>query len=477
MSKPVKVKNQKERIQRAMPTKKEDKEILEQVGHSISIAEAMNECLWLGDKNHKTIYVNPVYEKTSGYSLKECIGKPADFCFDEESKKTITQHHKLRDKGIASQYEATMVSKTGKKTPLLISGAPTKKGGTIGIFINLTKVKKLSRHEKLSEQIIRNTSEAIVALNKKSRITMWSNGAKKIFGYNEKEVLNKKLSNLVIPKQEKERNKSLIDQVEEKNYIKYVEGKRITKTGKIIDVIISVTKVTDEKYNFIGYLVIYRDVTDQKKINTELQKRFEAIQDAYKELGLQKRQNDYLYEIIERSASEDTLENLTKLIVSASCMLTKCDGAVLRLHDKENNRLKLYSSVGVSDKWLTKNSIFFENSLAKETCENKRPLIIQNLTHSEKHQGTKLAAAHGFTTLILIPLIVNDKILGSLSLYATDPGKFRLIETDFLERFGKQCSIAIFAKAFWLFHPKRKHKKIKNTLIQQNKKAGINISK
>ncbi|MFH1284684.1 MAG: PAS domain S-box protein [Candidatus Peregrinibacteria bacterium] len=436
--------------------------------YSINILKTMNECFWMGDKNHKTIYVNPIFEKISEYSLKECIGRDCVSFFDEEGKKTINNQHRLRKSGRSSQYEATMISKNGKKIPLLISGSPTKSGGTMGIFTNLTRLKNLARQERLSEHIIKNSTEAIVVLNKKSRITMWSIGAAKMFGYKEPEILNKKLANLVIPEDEQIQNKNLIDQVEKRKFIKNVETKRITKSGKIIDVIISVTRVTDEKDEFIGYLVIYRDITDKKKTSTELQKRFETIQDAYKELGLQRRQNDYIYELIDSAASDNSLENLTKLIVSAACMLTKCDGSVLRFYNSETDRLKLQACIGVDTKWLSKDSILFGNSVAQEACGNKRPIIIQDISRSDKHQSIKLAEAHGFKTLIVIPLIVGSKILGSLSLYATDPSKFRLIETDFLEKFGKQCSLAIFAKANNLFEPHRNHKKIK-----QKSKTGI----
>jgi PAS domain S-box-containing protein len=419
--------------------------ILEKLVHTTNIATNMNECLWVGDRRHKTIYVNPVFEKLSGYPLSEAIGKDCTFFFDNEGKKMIETHHKIRHIGRASQYEANLVTKNGKKIPLLISGAPTDEGGTIGIFTNLTKLKKLSRQEKIAEQIVRNSQEAIVVLDKKRHIKLWNSGATKIFGFSEKEVLNKEIS-IIIPPSQEYANLSFLEEVEKKNYIKNCETKRITKTGKLVDVTFSVTKVTDEKKNFIGYLVIYADITEQKKSNTELQKRFEAIQDAYKELGLQKRKNDYIAEITNVATSDESLGVLENLIVSAACMLTKCDGAILRRHNSEKGILKFCSSIGVSQKWLAKNQIKFKNSLAEEAFEKKRPIILQNVAASTKHQGIKLLKEHGFKTLILIPLFINKTFLGTISLYATSPAKFRLIEREFLERFGKQCSLALYSK-------------------------------
>ena len=151
-------------------------------------------------------------------------------------------------------------------------------------------------------------------------------------------------------------------------------------------------------------------------------------------------------EIIEITTSKEGIEKVGKLIVSATCMLTKCDGAILRLLSQNNKTLRLLSCLGVSHKWLDKSKIAIENSLAEDAFKTQRPIIIQDIDSSTKHQGIKLVKAHKFKALILIPLMMADKPIGTLSMYATDPGKFRLIETEFLENFGKQCSLALYIK-------------------------------
>ncbi|MEK7673181.1 MAG: PAS domain S-box protein [Patescibacteria group bacterium] len=420
--------------------KKLDKIIKNQI-----LVETMNECFWVGDASHKTIYVNPVFEKTSGYSLDEAIGKTCNFFFDKESKKTLEEHHKLRTQGKSSQYEVTMVSKSGKRIPLLGSGAPLADGGTIGIFTNLSKLKKLADKERITQEILRASADAIVILDKKRIVKLWSNGATRLYGYKEEEILNKTID-ILIPEQEAETNKKLIEEVETKGYIKNIEARRITKQKNLIDVSVSVSKVIDSHQKLIGYLIIYRDVTLQKRSKDELQKRFETIQDAYKELGLQRRQLDYLYEIIDNTISVQKFDQLCKLIVSALYLLTKCDGTVMRLYDEKRNILKLQCCFGVNPKWLDKNQIKFENSIAEEAFKKRRPLIIDDIDIYAKHQGQKLLKSHSFKTLILLPLFIQNKFLGSISLYSNAPEKFRLIETDFLEKISKQTALAIFAK-------------------------------
>ncbi|MBL4694924.1 PAS domain S-box protein, partial [Candidatus Gracilibacteria bacterium] len=261
----------------------------------------------------------------------------------------------------------------------------------------------------------------------------------------EKDVLGKNI-NFLIPHDLRESNKILIHELEDKKYIRNYETQRLDRSGNRIDLYLSITKVIDGNNDFIGFLLIYQDISEQKRINTELQKRFEAIQDAYKELGLQKRQNDYLFEIAEMATSQNPIESLEKLIVSAICMLTKCDGVVLRRYDGKRKTLKLKSCLGVSQKWWDKNQIKYKNSLAEEAMKRKRAIILDNISSNPKHSGQKLLKSHKFTTMIQLPLFIQNKLLGSLSLYVTNPAKLRFIETDFLDKFSKQCSLAIKAK-------------------------------
>ncbi len=434
-----------DRIAQQLRQRNINEEIIDKVSHSIRIAEAMNEPLWLGDRHHRTIYVNPVYERLSGYTLEECIGKPSDFCFSEESKRTIADHHRLRDKGIPSQYEATMVAKDGTEVPILVSGAPTSEGGTIGIFLNLTNLKHLAQRDKIGQQIIKNATDAIVVLDEERKIQLWSTGAAKMFGYKEEKVLSQSID-IIVPETEREHNIDFREQVELKHKVNNAEARRLTKNGEIIDVCISATKILDESSNFIGYLVIYSDITQQKRASTELQKRFETIQDAYKELGVQKRQLDYMAEIVDAATSETSLRSLQQLIVSALCLLTKSDAVILRTLEPSGT-LKLQAGFGVDQKWWDKNQIKLENSLAEEAFKHGRPLIIDEINANPRHQSLKLLKNHRFKTLILIPLIFNKELLGTISLYSKDSSKFRLIETDFLEKMGRQCTLALYAKS------------------------------
>ena len=116
------------------------------------IIEHMNEAVWMGDQNEQTIYVNPQFCKITGYSLVEVIGKDSYEFWDEESKRIIRDVNlSKRKKGVSSSYEGTMLTKTGKKIPVLVSGTPLPGGGTIGIITDLSELKKKEESQTDSE--------------------------------------------------------------------------------------------------------------------------------------------------------------------------------------------------------------------------------------------------------------------------------------------------------------------------------------
>ncbi len=125
-----------------------NQKVLKEIFNPDDTIRIIQEPLWVGDKNHKTIYVNEVFEKVTGYKFSEAIGKECWHFFDEESSKTINRNHALREKGKASSYEAKMIAKNGEIIPVLVHGTPTTYGGTFGIFSDMRELKKLEQKEK-----------------------------------------------------------------------------------------------------------------------------------------------------------------------------------------------------------------------------------------------------------------------------------------------------------------------------------------
>ncbi|MBT4936491.1 PAS domain-containing sensor histidine kinase [Candidatus Peregrinibacteria bacterium] len=119
-----------------------------------TLVEHMNEAIWVGDDNERTVYANPKFCKIMEYSLEEMLGRKSyDFWDKKSAEKVKNVNNTERKQGVSSSYEGKLLSKSGKKTPVLLSGAALPQGGTIGIMTDITAIKEKKLLEKANKQL------------------------------------------------------------------------------------------------------------------------------------------------------------------------------------------------------------------------------------------------------------------------------------------------------------------------------------
>jgi PAS domain S-box-containing protein len=119
------------------------------------------------DVNEKILMVNQSFEKMSGYTEAEVLGKNARVLLskDNEGEQAIKEEGEKRKAGQSSSYEFKAVCKAGKTRHWLVSGAPNYNLdgeiiGSIGIHLDITELKNLElQKEKLLEKLEKSNDE------------------------------------------------------------------------------------------------------------------------------------------------------------------------------------------------------------------------------------------------------------------------------------------------------------------------------
>lgn len=413
------------------------------------LVEYMNEGMWVGDRDERTLYANPALARMMGFKEKELIGKLSYEYFDEKSNLTIAQENEKRKNGIRSHYEATLVARNGERIPVLINGAPFGKGGTMSTLTDLRPLKrteqKLLETERFLASITQYCPEAIVGLTEDDTVQSWNAAAEQMFGYSAAEILGHGIA-CIIPEDRiiSRESQQILNDAKSKGFIRNFETIRLHKNGKPITVSLTVSALKDSAGGVKRYAVLYRDITAQKKWERELQDRFEKMQDAYKEMGKQRRFLDYLIDMIDMSINAAMpKKQIASFIVNALVMATRVNAATLRLLDAEKQKLILASQNGLGEEWWGKKAITYKGSIAEAAVLRGAPIKLLDILNDSRYTSPALARKNNMRSALVIPLEVKGEILGSLTLYLSQENNLNLLDDEFITVFAKQAAIAL----------------------------------
>jgi len=131
--------------------------------------------------------------------------------------------------------------------------------------------KRLQVNQQYLQTLLYGSESAIMVVNEKEKFVAWNNGAEKIFGYSEFEIVGKN-SSFLLPDEESyiEELRNIKRFVQQNGHYKLTETKRKTKTGKIIPVTLTVTKLTGMNGKYGGRSVIINDVTEVKTLQRQV---------------------------------------------------------------------------------------------------------------------------------------------------------------------------------------------------------------
>jgi len=142
--------------------------------------------------------------------------------------------------------------------------------GLVGMVMDISPYKE---HESTLSQlgtIIESSDDAIYSIDLNDRLLSWNRGAQQLYGYHRDEIIGEQIVRKIIPKgkiTEFLQSKNRIIRGEEVNVLDTVRKK---KNGELFDASLSYSPLKDSDNNIIGLSVIARDISVQKKAQTEL---------------------------------------------------------------------------------------------------------------------------------------------------------------------------------------------------------------
>ena len=215
------------------------------------------------------LFVNPAFCSMLGYSEEEVRDKHCvDFSPPEDAEKDWALFQQLRAGSIdhyqlekryfrrdgSSVWGSLSVSLlNGRSSPLVLA-----------MVQDITEKKTAEEARFRLAAVVESSDDAIVSKTPEGIILSWNKGAQRIYGYTEGEVVGKTITILVPTELAEEENK-ILERLKAGAQIEHYETTRLSKTGKRINVSLSLSPIKDSSGRTVGISGIARDITERKR--------------------------------------------------------------------------------------------------------------------------------------------------------------------------------------------------------------------
>jgi len=254
-----------------------ENELINQLRHAESrsavltaIVESSDDAIISKDLQGIVTSWNLSAERIFGYSAAEMIGRPiltlipADLQYQEPDILSRLAKGERID-----HFKTERVTKSGKliHVSLTISPVRDRTGEIIGvskIARDVTEQTRSEEKEAMLSAIIESSNDAIISKNLNSIITSWNKSAERIFGYPANEIIGKSVLAL-IPAERQQEEPLILARLKNGETVEHFETQRITKSGLLIDVSLTISALRNSRGDITGLSQIARDITERKR--------------------------------------------------------------------------------------------------------------------------------------------------------------------------------------------------------------------
>lgn len=328
------------------------------------VADTAPVLIWMSGTDKLCNYFNKTWLEFTGRSLEEELGNgwaegvhPDDL---ERCLQTYTQSFERRER---FEMEYRLRQRDGEYRWIFDVGVPRYSedgsfAGYIGSCVDVTERKRTDEARFRHAAIVESSEDAIASTNLDGIIESWNRGAQRIFGYTEREAIGNSVTMLVPPDRPNEENE-ILETLKTGGRLDQFETVRVTKTGKRINVSLSISAIKDSTGKTVGFSGISRDIGDQKKQEEKLREYERAVENAEDMIGVVDREYRFLlangeYLKLRKKTKEQVVGHLVPDVMNKEMFETvvkpKLDecfkGNVVRYESK-------FSYPGVGEKYLS----------------------------------------------------------------------------------------------------------------------------
>lgn len=231
--------------------------------------------------------MNPAFTAIAGFEPDEIHGTSLYFFLDAQHRELVQS---IRESGGEKLSFESRIYCKDRSVKWLHWNVAVKNHKWFVNARDITAVKQVEQIRNYLAAVVKQSHDSIYIHDEDGHIISWNEGAERIYGFTEGEALQMKIWNIV-PDYLQPDTEHVIQSILNGEKIEFLETRRITKHGKIMDVLFSAALISDEQSDRRSIVITERDVTEQKiadqkirELNASLQKNVVQLEAANNEL-------------------------------------------------------------------------------------------------------------------------------------------------------------------------------------------------
>lgn len=405
------------------------------------LIEHASDGIFVADLAGRYTDINSAACRMLGYSREEIVGRTiADLIPPEDAERLSQTKEHLLEGGI-HVAEWILRRKNGTFLPVELSSKILPDGRWQMFVRDIAERKEMERALRLSEAkssgIVSISADAIISIDEDQRITMFNDGAEKIFGYSKEEAVGAPLD-ILIPERFQAIHREHVERFAAGREVARRMGERgaeivgLRKSGEEFPADAAISKLEASGKRILT--VALRDVTAQRRIENE---------------------QKFLAEVGSVLAStldyEETAKSVAKVLIGELadfCIVESEEerGQVHRLVVAHRDPGKATEARNLQEIQLDRRRPYPGSSV----FETKQPLLIEEVTpeylesiaQSEEHRQALRALSP--KSLMAVPLLARGWVVGSMVLIRTTAARpYRQADLLLVERVALRAALAV----------------------------------
>jgi PAS domain S-box-containing protein len=249
----------------------------ERLAHLSATITSIGDAVIATDPEGRVEWLNPAAQAMTGWPQAEAEGLPLHEVFRVVNDVTrlpveSPAARAVREGTVVSLGSDLLITRQGVERPIDDSTAPIRdaSGSTTGCILVFRDVSDRRRSEaerqanaRLFSSIVESSEDAILSKSPDGVIQSWNSAAETLFGHTATEAVGRHIS-LIVPKDRFHEEERIMARLRNGERIRSVETVRVHKGGRLLDVELTISPLSDAAGVVVGASSIARDIGPQK---------------------------------------------------------------------------------------------------------------------------------------------------------------------------------------------------------------------